>query len=95
MRKLLPILVVPILALTSCDRGEKESTTSRYSTQTFAVAGGTTAVTQITDHELNKIYYYKISEEGLALQDTIDLTKSGDQKIPYERDNRDEVDTAE
>lgn len=48
-------------------------------------------VTQITDHQENKIYYYKLSDKkGLTLQNTIDLTQCGAQNIPF-----DKVETAE
>jgi hypothetical protein len=85
MNKILPIFILPILTLTSCNSGDEDKRNSRYSAQTFSVAAGTAVVTQITDHEANKIYYYKLSdEEGLVLKNTIDLTKCGDQIIPFE-----------
>ena len=55
-----------------------------------------TLITQITDHELNKLYYYKLVEkEGLVLQSTIDLTKAGDQTILAEFQKKVEADAAE
>lgn len=85
MNKILPILVLPILALTSCNSDEGDSPALKYSAQTFSIVGGTAVVTQITDHEANKVFYYKLSDkEGLVLKNTIDLTKCGDQIIPYD-----------
>ena len=85
MSKILFILVPLFLTLNSCNSDKNNSLTSRYSTQTFSVAGGMSVITQVTDHQVNKVYLYKMGKEGLTLQDTIDLEKCGDQKIPFER----------
>ena len=86
MNKLFPLLIVPFLAIASCDSeaNKQEAATPRYSTQTFTVAG-MVVITQITDYETNKVYFYELSDEdGLKLKNTFDLTKCGDTNIPLE-----------
>jgi hypothetical protein len=96
MKKIALLLFIPLLSLTSCNSDKKESATSRYSTQTFSVAGGMAVITQITDHESNTIYYYKLDDKkGLTLQSTIDLTKAGDKNIPFESNDKDKSKTEE
>ena len=95
MKKITLLLFIPLLSLTSCNSDKEESETSRYSTQSFVVAGGMGFITQITDHESNTIYYYKFNDKELTLQSTIDLTKTGDKNIPFERINRDKSGTEE
>ena len=91
MKTITLLLSISLLSLTSCDSDKQESSSSRYTAQTFSIVGGTTVVTQITDHESKKIYYYKLSDKnGLELQSTIDLTKCGDKNIPFEDHNKDE-----
>lgn len=81
----LPVLIVLVLALTGCEDKNEEKTSSRYSTNTFTVVGGTAVITQITDHQENKTYYYKLRDkDGLTLQYTVDLTKCGSPNIPFE-----------
>lgn len=91
MNKLTPLLAIPILILSSCDKKGSENTfkESRYSAQTFTVAG-MMAITQITDHKTNKVYFYKLEDKkGLTLKNTIDLTKCGAQNIPFEEPKAD------
>ena len=91
MIKLSLLLTIPLLTFTSCNNEGNEQTSKlpRYSTQTFTVAG-MTVITQITDNETSKMYFYQMSDKkGLTLKDSIDLTKCGDQNIPFEKTSTD------
>ena len=85
MNKLLLLLFLPIVALTSCNDDKVEASANRYSSHTFSVAGGLALFTQITDHHSDKMYLYELNEKkGLILKETIDLTKCGSENIPFE-----------
>ena len=95
LRILTAILALSMFTLVGCDVDGKESATPRYSAQSFTIAGGLSVFTQITDHELNKLYYYELIEkQGLVLQSTIDLNKTGDDIIPGKMPKKDKAEKA-
>jgi hypothetical protein len=66
------------LALANSSGEQKQSSTHRYSVQ------GTPGMTMITDHQTNKLYCYKNTDEGCELVSTTDLNQTGKQIMKAE-----------
>ncbi len=91
MKKILLTLLVPLTLLTGCNSDSEKSELSRYTTSTFSAAGGMVVITQITDHKLNKIYYYEFKDKkGLVLMSSVDITKSGAHTLPFDAKDSDQ-----
>ncbi len=53
----------------------------RYSTQMVVLPGTLGSVVTITDHQEQKLHFYRLEEDRLELRDTVDLTKAGQSRI--------------
>ena len=75
------VAAVVCICMSGCG-GSSEGDSNQYDVQTVIIPGVMTPMYQITDHESDTLFIYRLEKEKLVLLHTIDLKNTGRPEMP-------------